>query len=58
VILGQALAAASITHRLQAIAAVPLMNSADFETGAGMRIAGATVFPKAMALGPRLATRV
>jgi beta-N-acetylhexosaminidase len=51
VILGQALSAASITNRLQSIATIPLLNSADFETGAGMRIAGATVFPKAMALG-------
>ena len=50
-VLGQPLAAASITNRLQAIAAVPLLNSADFETGVGFRIRGATTFPRAMAFG-------
>jgi beta-glucosidase-like glycosyl hydrolase len=48
---GQPLAAASITNRLQAISALPLLNSADFETGVGFRIGGATTFPRAMAFG-------
>ena len=51
VILGQPLEAASILNRLQAISAVPLLNTADFETGVGMRIMGATSFPRAMAFG-------
>ena len=51
VTLGQPLAAASIVNRLQAIAAVPLLNTGDFEAGIGFRIAGATVFPRQMALG-------
>ena len=49
--LGQPLAAASILNRLQAIAPYPLLNSADFETGAGFRLAGATTFPRNMAFG-------
>jgi beta-N-acetylhexosaminidase len=51
VTLGQPLAAASLFNRLQALSPVPLLNSADFEWGAGMRIAGATSFPRAMAFG-------
>lgn len=51
VILGQPLEAASILNRLQGIAAIPLLNSADFETGVGFRISGATAFPRAMAFG-------
>jgi beta-N-acetylhexosaminidase len=51
VILGQPLEAASILNRLQAIATLPLLNTADFETGVGFRIAGATSFPRAMAFG-------
>jgi beta-N-acetylhexosaminidase len=51
VTLGQPLEAASITNRLQAIAAVPLLNTADFEAGVGFRIMGATAFPRAMAFG-------
>jgi beta-glucosidase-like glycosyl hydrolase len=50
VILGQPLAAASLLNRLQARAAIPLLNTADFEAGAGFRISGATVFPRAMAV--------
>ena len=50
-VLGQPLAAASITNRLQAISPLPLLNSADFETGVGFRISGATTFPRAMAFG-------
>ena len=30
---------------------MPLLNTADFETGVGFRIAGATAFPRQMALG-------
>ena len=51
VTLGQPLAAASLLNRLQAIAPYPLLNSADFETGAGFRIEGATAFPRNMAFG-------
>ena len=51
VVLGNPLALASTLNRLQAAAPVPLLASADFEYGAGMRIAGATRFPRAMALG-------
>lgn len=50
-VLGQPLAAASITNRLQAISALPLLNSADFETGVGFRLTGGTTFPRAMAFG-------
>ena len=51
VTLGQPLEAASIVNRLQAISPIPLLNTADFETGAGFRIAGATTFPRMMAFG-------
>src|SRR5512143_2629411 len=51
VTLGQPLEAASILNRLQAIAQIPLLNTADFETGAGFRIEGATDFPRMMAFG-------
>jgi beta-N-acetylhexosaminidase len=51
VILGQPLALASMLNRLQSIARVPLLTAADFEWGVGMRIAGATKFPRAMAFG-------
>jgi beta-N-acetylhexosaminidase len=51
VTLGQPLAAASLLNRLQAIAPYPLLNSADFETGAGFRLVGATSFPRNMAFG-------
>jgi beta-N-acetylhexosaminidase len=51
VTLGQPLAAASILNRLQAIAPYPLLNSGDFETGAGFRLEGATTFPRNMAFG-------
>ena len=49
--LGQPLDAASLLNRLQAIAPVPLLVTADFETGAGFRLEGATNFPSAMAFG-------
>jgi beta-N-acetylhexosaminidase len=51
VILGQPLSAASIINRLQAMSPVPLLNTADFETGVGFRIYGATSFPRQMAMG-------
>lgn len=51
VVLGQPLALAATLNRLQASAPLPLLASADFEYGAGMRIAGATRFPRAMAIG-------
>lgn len=57
--LGDLLDAASMINRLQAAAPVPLLVAADFETGAGFRLEGATTFPPAMAFGaagdPRLA---
>ena len=49
--LGQPFDLASMINRLQAIAPVPLLTAADFEWGAGMRIAGATKLPRAMAFG-------
>ncbi len=50
-ILGQPFAAASLLNRLQALSDVPLLNTADFETGLGFRLSGATTFPRQMALG-------
>ena len=49
--LGQPLAAASLVNRLQAIAPIPLLNTADFEAGVGFRLTGSTTFPRAMAFG-------
>jgi beta-glucosidase-like glycosyl hydrolase len=58
VILGQPFPAAFLTNRLQTLSAVPLLNTADFETGVGFRLSGATIFPRQMAMGaandPRL----
>jgi beta-N-acetylhexosaminidase len=51
VTLGQPLAAASTLNRLQAIVPVPLLNTADFEAGAGFRLMGTTAFPRLMAFG-------
>ncbi len=51
VTLGQPLAAASTLNRLQSASVIPLLAAADFETGVGFRIAGATAFPRAMAFG-------
>ncbi len=51
VTLGLPLEAASLLNRLQAISALPLLNTADFETGAGFRLMGATNFPRMMAFG-------
>ncbi len=51
VTLGLPLEAASLLNRLQAISTLPLLNTADFETGVGFRIMGATAFPRMMAFG-------
>ncbi|MBI3494044.1 MAG: hypothetical protein HY047_20040, partial [Acidobacteria bacterium] len=51
VILGQPLSVAFLTNRLQALSTVPLMNTADFESGVGFRLVGATTFPRQMAMG-------
>jgi beta-N-acetylhexosaminidase len=51
VILGQPLSAAFLINRLQALSVVPLLNTSDFETGAGFRLFGATTFPRQMAMG-------
>jgi beta-glucosidase-like glycosyl hydrolase len=50
-ILGQPLELAAILNRLQRRAATPLLIGADYEHGVGMRINGATRFPRAMAFG-------
>lgn len=50
-ILGQPLELAAILNRLQGLSALPLLVGADFEHGVGMRINGATRFPRAMAFG-------
>lgn len=50
-ILGDPLAASSLINRLQNESQLPLLVSADFEAGAGFRIAGATTFPREMAVG-------
>src|SRR5262245_41509749 len=50
VTLGQPLEAASLLNRLQALSAIPLLNTADFEAGAGFRVSGATTFPRQMAV--------
>jgi beta-N-acetylhexosaminidase len=61
VILGHPLAAATTINRLQRLSKLPLLTAADFETGVGMRMAGGTQFPRAMAFGatgdPALAER-
>ncbi len=49
--LGEPLNAASLINRLQAVSDLPLLVTADFETGVGFRLAGGTVFPHAMAFG-------
>lgn len=51
VILGQPFSAAFLINRLQVMSTVPLLNTADFETGVGFRISGATTFPRQMAMG-------
>lgn len=51
IVLGQPVELASLLNRLQAITKVPLLAAIDAEWGLGMRIAGATRFPRAMAFG-------
>jgi beta-N-acetylhexosaminidase len=51
VTLGDPFEAASTLNRLQALSRLPLLNTADFETGAGFRLKGATAFPRNMAFG-------
>ena len=51
VTLGRPLEAAATLNRLQRASKLPLLNAGDFEFGVGMRIEGATQFPRAMALG-------
>src|SRR4051812_21040251 len=51
VILGQPFPAAFLINRLLSMSTVPLLNTADFETGVGFRISGATSFPRQMAMG-------
>jgi beta-N-acetylhexosaminidase len=50
-ILGQPLELAAILNQLQTRAATPLLIGGDYEHGVGMRINGATRFPRAMAFG-------
>ena len=50
-ILGQPLELAAILNRLQSAAKTPLLIGGDYEHGVGMRIHGATRFPRAMAYG-------
>ena len=51
VVLGDPLAAGATLNRLQQAAQVPLLVTADFESGVGFRMKGATLFPRAMAFG-------
>ena len=51
IVLGHPFELASMLNRLQAVSPLPLLTAADFEWGVGMRIAGATKFPRAMAFG-------
>ncbi len=51
VTLGDPTSIAATLNRLQGAAMIPLLNTGDFETGIGMRIMGATLFPRAMAFG-------
>ena len=44
-------ALAAFLNRMQHLARVPLLVSADFERGASMRVSGTTQFPQAMAFG-------
>ena len=50
-ILGHPFDAASLLNRLQAVSPIPLLVTADFETGIGFRMSGGTTFPRAMAFG-------
>ena len=59
---GELLSAAFLIRRMQELASVPLLISADLEGGTGLIFRGGTRFPKAMALGatfdPETARRV
>ncbi len=48
---GEAYEAAYLLNRLQGLAKAPLLVSADLESAAGTKIAGATLFPPLMAIG-------
>lgn len=48
---GEVMETAELNNHLQSLSRVPLLIAADFETGAAMRIDGATLFPPFMALG-------
>jgi beta-N-acetylhexosaminidase len=48
---GNAYGFAVNANKLQSVSQIPLLISADFEWGTGMRIEEATTFPRAMALG-------
>ena len=48
---GEAYEAAYLLNRLQRSAKLPLLVAADLESGAGTKIAGATLFPPLMAIG-------
>ena len=48
---GNALTAARLLYRMQDVATVPLLITADLEGGAGLIFEGGTRFPKAMAIG-------
>jgi beta-N-acetylhexosaminidase len=50
-ILGQPFSAAFLINRLQGLSNVPLLNTADFETGVGFRMYGGTAFLRQMAMG-------
>lgn len=50
-ILGQPLELAAILNQLQTRSTIPLLIAADYEHGVGMRLSGATRFPRAMAFG-------
>lgn len=48
---GAAATTPAVLERIQAASHVPLLVASDFERGAGQQLAGATVFPHAMAFG-------
>ena len=48
---GEPYEAAILLNRLQRLAKVPLLISADLESGTGSKIGGATLFPPLMSLG-------
>jgi len=48
---GNAMEQAILTNKLQSISEIPLLISADYERGTGMRLSDGSVFPNNMALG-------